>query len=56
MTFDMITMYFTSNLLPAKPYNQLTGLGLRQPLLITLKTLPNTHFKIKYKRKLTLGT
>ena len=47
MTFDMITMYFTSSSLPSKPYNQYTGLGLRQPLLMTMKTLPNTAFKIK---------
>ena len=42
--------------LPTKPYNQHTGLGLRQPLLITVKTLPHTYFKIKYKGKLTLRT
>ena len=52
MTFDMITMYFTSYW----PYNQHTGLGLRQPFLISLKTLPHTFFKIKYKGKLTLET
>ena len=51
MTFDMITMYFTSNSLPSKTYNQHTGLGLRQPSLITMKTLPKYNFENRLKRK-----